>query len=86
MIHASELLQLRSDTKVDMSAPTVSVLADNLDLIGISDAHLIGGECDIHGNTQVEISEGVDALLNTSVVERLSNLSEDIKRILIFTV
>ena len=86
MIHASELLQLRSDTKVDMSAPTVSLLADNLDLIGISDAHLIGGECDIHGNTQVEISEGVDALLNTSVVERLSNLSEDIKRILIFTV
>ena len=85
MIHATELLQLRSDTKVDMSAPTVSVLADNLDLIGISDAHLIGGECDIHGNTQVEISEGVDNLLNTSVVERLSNLAEDIKRILIFT-
>ena len=86
MVNATELLQLRSDTKVDISAPTVSVLADNLDLIGISDAHLIGGECDIHGNTQVEISEGVDALLNTSVVERLSNLSEDIKRILIFTV
>ena len=68
MIHASDHLQLRSDRLIEIGAPTVSSISNNLDLIGISAVHLLGGETDVYGETQVEVSEGVDLLLNTSVI------------------
>ena len=86
MIHASDHLQLRSDRLIELGAPTVTSVSNNLDLIGISVASLIGGETDVYGETQVEISEGVDMLLNTDIVTRLTNLSEEIKKLLIFNV
>ena len=84
MIHASDHLQLRSDRLIEIGAPTVSSISNNLDLIGISAVHLLGGETDVYGETQVEISEGVDLLLNTDIVTRLTNLSDEIKKLLIF--
>ena len=84
MIHASDHLQLRSDRLIEIGAPTVSSISNNLDLIGISAVHLLGGETDVYGETQVEVSEGVDLLLNTDIVTRLTNLSDEIKKLLIF--
>ena len=86
MIHAGDHLQLRSDRLIEIGAPTVTSVSNNLDLIGISVASLIGGETDVYGETQVEISEGVDMLLNTDIVTRLTNLSDEIKKLLIFNV
>lgn len=83
-IKAKELLQLHSDEIVEIAAPTITSISDNLDLIGIFNVNVIGGETDIYGETQVEVSEGVDTLLNTDVVSRLTNLSDEIKKLLIF--
>ena len=83
-IHAKDTLQLKSDRLIDMISPTTTSLSTNLDLIGIKVASLIGGEVDVFGETVVEVSEGIDTLLNTDVVSRLTNLSDEIKKLLIF--
>ena len=55
-------------------------------MIGIKKTDLIGGEVDVYGETIVEISEGVDNLLNTDIVTRLTNLADEIKKLLIFNI
>ena len=83
-ILADETLQLNGGKIIQGDAPSIAFVADNADFIGILETHIIGGSTDIYGETSVEISEGVDDLLSTSVVDRLTKLSDDIKRIGIF--
>ena len=85
-IHAEDELQLKSNRLIEIISPTTTSLSTNLDLIGIKVASLIGGEVDVFGETVVEVSEGIDTLLNTDVVSRLTNLSDEIKRLLIFNI
>ena len=84
-ILAAETLQLNGGRLIQGDAPTIAFVANNADFIGILETHIIGGSTDIYGETSVEISEGVDDLLSTSVVDRLTKLSDDIKRIAIFS-
>ena len=83
-ILAAETLQLNGGKIIQGDAPSIAFVANNADFIGILETHIIGGSTDIYGETSVEISEGVDDLLSTSVVDRLTKLSNDIKRIGIF--
>jgi len=78
------VLKLNGDKLIQGDSPTITLVADNADVIGRFETHIIGGTTDIYGETAVEISEGVDDLLSTSVVDRLTKLSNDIKRIGIF--
>ena len=78
------VLKLNGDKLIQGDSPTITLVADNADVIGRFETHIIGGTTDIYGETAVEISEGVDDLLSTSVVDRLTKLSDDIKRIGIF--
>ena len=78
------VLKLNGDKIIQGDSPSIAFIADNADFIGILETHIIGGSTDIYGETSVEISEGVDDLLSTSVVDRLTKLSDDIKRIGIF--
>ena len=78
------VLKLNGDKIIQGDSPTITLVADNADVIGRFETHIIGGTTDIYGETAVEISEGVDDLLSTSVVDRLTKLSNDIKRIGIF--
>ena len=84
-ILAAETLQLNGGKIIQGDAPSIAFVANNADFIGILETHIIGGSTDIYGETSVEISEGVDDLLSTSVVDRLTKLSDDIKRIAIFS-
>jgi len=84
-ILADDTLQLNGGKIIQGDAPSIAFVADNADFIGILETHIIGGSTDIYGETSVEISEGVDDLLSTSVVDRLTKLSDDIKRIAIFS-
>ena len=84
-ILAADTLQLNGGKIIQGDAPSISFVANNADFIGILETHIIGGSTDIYGETSVEISEGVDDLLSTSVVDRLTKLSDDIKRIAIFS-
>ena len=79
------VLKLNGDKLIQGDSPTITLVADNADVIGRFETHIIGGTTDIYGETSVEISEGVDDLLSTSVVDRLTKLSDDIKRIAIFS-
>ena len=79
------VLKLNGDKIIQGDSPTITLVADNADVIGRFETHIIGGTTDIYGETAVEISEGVDDLLSTSVVDRLTKLSDDIKRIAIFS-
>ena len=78
------VLHLSGGKIIQGEAPSIAFIADNADFIGILETHIIGGSTDIYGETSVEISEGVDDLLSTSVVDRLTKLSDDIKRIALF--
>ena len=86
MIHASELLQLRSATKIDIGAPSVDITGDDIIAIGIDTLRLLGGSTELFADNSLEISEGVDLLLNTDIVSRLTNLADDIKKLLIFSI
>ena len=81
MIHASELLQLRSATKIDIGAPSVDITGDDINAIGIDTLRLLGGSTELFADNSLDISEGVDLLLNTDIVSRLTNLADDIKKI-----
>jgi len=85
-IHAEDTIQLKGKRLIDIVSPTVQTLSTNIELIGIKTANLIGGEVDVYGETIVEISEGVDNLLNTDIVTRLTNLADEIKKLLIFNI
>ena len=84
MIHASELLQLRSAGKIDIAAPSIDIFGDDLNVIAIDTLRLLGGSTELFADNSLEISEGVDLLLNTDIVTRLTNLSDEIKKLLIF--
>ena len=86
MIHASELLQLRSATKIDIGAPSIDITGDDINAIGIDTLRLLGGSTELFADNSLEISEGVDLLLNTDIVSRLTNLADDIKKLLLFSV
>ena len=79
------VLHLSGGKIIQGEAPSIAFIANNADFIGILETHIIGGSTDIYGETSVEISEGVDDLLSTSVVDRLTKLSDDIKRIALFS-
>ena len=79
------VLKLNGDKIIQGDSPSIAFIADNADFIGILETHIIGGSTDIYGETSVEISEGVDDLLSTSVVDRLTKLSDDLKRIGVFS-
>ena len=85
MIHASELLQLRSATKIDIGAPSVDITGDDINAIGIDTLRLLGGSTELFADNSLDISEGVDLLLNTDIVSRLTNLADDIKKLLLFS-
>ena len=85
MIHASELLQLRSATKIDIGAPSVDITGDDINAIGIDTLRLLGGSTELFADNSLDISEGVDTLLNTDIVSRLTNLADDIKKLLLFS-
>ena len=80
-IQAQELLQLASGSKIDIVAPTISSEANNNTAIGINDLRLYGGDVDVYAEDTVDVAEGVDDLLNTDVVSRLTSLISDAKRI-----
>ena len=80
-IQAQELLQLASGSKIDIVAPTISSEANNNTAIGINDLRLYGGDVDVYAEDTVDVAEGVDDLLNTDVVSRLTSLINDAKRI-----
>ena len=86
MIHASELLQLRSAGKIDIAAPSIDLFGDDLNVIAIDTLRLLGGSTELFADNSLEISEGVDLLLNTDIVTRLTNLSDDIKKLLLFSI
>jgi len=86
MIHASELLQLRSAGKIDIAAPSIDLFGDDLNVIAIDTLRLLGGSTELFADNSLEISEGVDLLLNTDIVSRLTNLADDIKKLLLFSV
>ncbi len=85
MIHADELLQLRSEGKIDMAAPSIDILGNDVNVIAIDTLRLLGGSTELFADTSLDISEGVDVLLNTDIVSRLTNLADDIKKLLIFS-
>ena len=85
-IHAEDTIQLKGKRLIDITSPTFQTLSTNLELIGIKTANLLGGEVDLYGETIVEISEGVDNLLNTDIVSRLTKLADEIKKLLIFSI
>jgi len=86
MIHASELLQLRSAGKIDIAAPSIDLFGDDLNVIAIDTLRLLGGSTELFADNSLEISEGVDLLLNTDIVTRLTNLADDIKKLLLFSI
>ena len=86
MIHASELLQLRSAGKIDIAAPSIDLFGDDLNVIAIDSLRLLGGSTELFADNSLEISEGVDLLLNTDIVSRLTNLADDIKKLLLFSI
>ena len=86
MIHASELLQLRAATKIDIAAPSIDIFGDDLNVIAIDTLRLLGGSTELFADNSLEISEGVDLLLNTDIVSRLTNLADDIKKLLLFSI
>ena len=85
MIHADELLQLRSEGKIDMAAPSIDIFGNDVNVIAIDTLRLLGGSTELFADNSLEISEGVDILLNTDVVSRLTNLADDIKKLLLFS-
>ena len=84
-IQASDTIQLKARRIVDIVAPTVQSLSDNLSMIGILDSAFMGGNLEIYGRTEVEISSGVDSLINSSLIDRLTNIIDDIERLGVFT-
>ena len=78
------VLHLSGGKIIQGEAPSIAFIANNADFIGILETHIIGGSTDIYGETSVELSEGVDHLINSSVLERLTKLTDDLKRIGIF--
>ena len=86
MIHANELLQLRSEGKIDMAAPSIDIFGNDLNVIAIDTLRLLGGSTELFADTSLDISEGVDVLLNTDIVSRLTNLADDIKKLLLFSI
>ena len=80
-IQAQELLQLASGSKIDIAAPTISSVGDNNTAIGINDLRLYGGDVDVYAEDTVDVAEGVDDLLNTDVVSRITSLIDDSKRV-----
>ena len=84
-ILAEDTLQLNGDNLVTSSAPTIGLISNNLDLIGLDKTQVIGGKLALYSETSAEISEGIDDLLSTDIVDRLTNLSSQIKKLLLFS-
>ena len=83
-ILAEDTLQLNGDNLVTSSAPSIGLVCNNLDLIGLNKTQVIGGKLALYSETSVEIAEGIDDLLNTDIISRLTNLTDQIKRVLLF--
>ena len=68
-----------------MAAPSIDILGNDVNVIAIDTLRLLGGSTELFADTSLDISEGVDVLLNTDIVSRLTNLADDIKKLLIFS-
>ena len=75
-----------TDLLAENFANSVDITGDDISLIGIDTLRLLGGSTELFADNSLDISEGVDILLNTDIVSRLTNLADDIKKLLLFSI
>tara|TARA_B100001093_G_scaffold447661_1_gene452726 strand:- start:1939 stop:2541 length:603 start_codon:yes stop_codon:yes gene_type:complete len=83
-IQANDTIQLKAKRIVDMVAPTIYSYADNLVCIGTLNAKFLGGTTELYAQTEIEMSSGVDSLINLSLIDKIINLIDEIEKTAIF--
>tara|TARA_B100001113_G_scaffold187548_1_gene153602 strand:- start:868 stop:1470 length:603 start_codon:yes stop_codon:yes gene_type:complete len=85
-IHATDTIHIQAGDKVKIEAPNVQLEGDTVTGIGILDLSFMGGgDASFYGDTAAEVSDGVDVAANTDIISRLIGITDEIKKLSIFT-
>ena len=77
---ASGVVFIKSAKTIKTDAPRVDIQGTNVSVLGSLDTKIVGGSTTIHGELSMGMTEGHEAILNGSLLSRIINGLEDIKK------
>ena len=77
---ASGIVSIKSKKTIKLDAPRVDIEGTNVSVLASSDATFFGAFTKMHGGISMEMSEGHEAILNGSLLSRIINGLDEIKK------
>jgi len=77
---ASGVVFIKSKKTIKLDAPRVDIEGTSVSVLASSEVKIVAGSTTIHGELGMEMSEGHEAILNGSLLSRIINGLEDIKK------
>lgn len=77
---ASGIVSITSKKTTKLDAPRIDIDGTNVSVLASSEVKVLGAYTTIHGGIGMEMSEGHEAILNGSLLSKIINGLEDIKK------
>jgi len=74
------VVSIKSPKFVQLTAPHVKTEASNISILADNNLNIFGGSVYTHGEIENNISDGVDAVLNGSLISKLLSALDEIKK------
>jgi hypothetical protein len=74
------VVSIKSPKFVQLTAPHVKTEASNVSILADNNVKIFGGSVYTHGDIENNISDGVDAVLNGSLISKLLSALDEIKK------
>ena len=85
-VHATDTLHLMAGNKLKLEAPSLEFNADNVSGIGVLDMEFLGGgQLGIHCESWVEVTDGVDIAASDDIMGKLIGMSDQLKKLNVFS-
>lgn len=77
---AAGVVFIKSAKTIKTEAPRVDIQGTNVSVLAALDANIIGANTTIHGGISMEMTEGHEAILNGSLLSKIINGLDEIKK------
>lgn len=77
---AAGVVFIKSAKTIKTEAPRVDIQGTNVSVLGSLDTKIVGGNTTIHGEISMGMSEGHEAILNGSLLSKIINGLDEIKK------
>ena len=77
---ASGIVFMKSAKTIKTDAPRVDIQGTTVNVLGSLDTKIVGGSTTIHGELGMEMTEGHEAILNGSLLSKIINGLDEIKK------